>query len=143
VNVPGKPVLPLDGFSMWDSITQNVSSPRSQILHNIDPIDNTSAVRLGDWKLIQGKQQYDGWYPAPKLDKQLPTANETYLYLFNVTGDPNEQNNLVAAYPDLVLKLQALIQTYAEGMVPPWFPKYDDNANPDLHGGNWGPWIDV
>src|SRR5271163_1250640 len=35
VNVPGKPVLPLDGYNMWESIAQNKASPRNIILHSI------------------------------------------------------------------------------------------------------------
>jgi hypothetical protein len=38
---------------------------------DIDPMSNTSALRLGDWKLIQGKQQYSGWIEPPAVDRSF------------------------------------------------------------------------
>ncbi|GFV54965.1 arylsulfatase B [Trichonephila clavipes] len=44
----------IDGQSIWDALVTNSPSPRSEILHNIDPIDNVSSLRRGDLKLITG-----------------------------------------------------------------------------------------
>ncbi|XP_055938568.1 arylsulfatase B-like isoform X1 [Argiope bruennichi] len=45
----------IDGQSLWNTLLNNTQSPRQEILHNIDPIDNVSALRRGDFKLIFGK----------------------------------------------------------------------------------------
>ncbi|XP_050413813.2 arylsulfatase J isoform X1 [Patella vulgata] len=63
---------PLDGFNLWNTISHGAKSPRTELLHNIDPLqvwgkrafadtfDNrvSAAIRAGDWKLLTG--QYEG-----------------------------------------------------------------------------------
>ncbi|RWS14961.1 arylsulfatase B-like protein [Dinothrombium tinctorium] len=53
------------GRSMWQTLSNNSSSPRNEILHNIDPIWNVSAITVNEWKLVQGLvfPKWSGWYP--------------------------------------------------------------------------------
>ena len=44
----------IDGTNLWDSLSDNTSSPRTEILHNIDDIYGNSALTVGPWKLLQG-----------------------------------------------------------------------------------------
>lgn len=50
----------IDGLNMWENlISGNDQSPRTEFIYNIDPADKNTAygaVRLGDWKYIQGTQ---------------------------------------------------------------------------------------
>ena len=59
----------LDGIDEWDVLSNNLkASQRNEILYNIEPGANASALRVGDMKLIFAShgstRQYDGWYPT-------------------------------------------------------------------------------
>ncbi|ESO90112.1 hypothetical protein LOTGIDRAFT_206748 [Lottia gigantea] len=62
----------MDGFDMWDMLSYNDDhSPRTDILHNIDPIEQKAAIRVNDYKLLTGNidMRYDGWYPPYQLEE--------------------------------------------------------------------------
>lgn len=40
---------------MWETLTQDHPSPRTEFLVNIDPKLNSAAIRIGDWKLLYSK----------------------------------------------------------------------------------------
>jgi hypothetical protein len=42
---------------------------RKEVLHNIDPVDHFSAIRIGDYKLVQGhiSDNDNSWYPPPSV----------------------------------------------------------------------------
>lgn len=45
----------MDGIDVWESLSRDRASPRKVLLHNINTFKGISAVRMGQWKLIQGK----------------------------------------------------------------------------------------
>ncbi|GBM82019.1 hypothetical protein AVEN_204027-1 [Araneus ventricosus] len=49
---------------MWDALLDDSPSPRTDMLQNLDPIDGTSAFRLGDLKVVNGTTgtAYDFWH---------------------------------------------------------------------------------
>ncbi|XP_040064221.1 arylsulfatase B-like [Ixodes scapularis] len=51
----------LDGTDMWAPLSIGYASPRYEILYNIDPIDNNSALRYTNYKLVLGITE-DGQY---------------------------------------------------------------------------------
>lgn len=77
---------PLDGMNVWETISENKSSPRTEIIYNVEPF--RGAVRQGDWKCI--------WRSL------IPTSVD----LYNLAEDPCEKNNLAATHPDKVAAMQ-------------------------------------
>lgn len=65
----------ISGKNLWDSLSMDQPSIRTEILHNIDDIWGSAAVTVNDWKLIKGTNyagQWDSWYgPA---GNRSPTA---------------------------------------------------------------------
>lgn len=62
----------IDGVNQWDMLQVDGPSVRNEILHNIDPKSKFSAIRVGDYKLVQGDisgGRNDGWYLCtPPID---------------------------------------------------------------------------
>ena len=54
----------LDGLSQWDALTTNGTGPRREILHNIDPISDYGALRVGDFKLLVGNPGIDSGHTS-------------------------------------------------------------------------------
>ncbi|EEB20157.1 arylsulfatase J precursor, putative [Pediculus humanus corporis] len=55
----------LDGYNMWNSLLDDLPSPRNEILHNIDDIFGNSALTMSQWKLVKGTTYngfYDSWF---------------------------------------------------------------------------------
>ena len=84
---------PLDGVDVWSTISDGKSSPRHEVVYNIEPF--RGGVREGDWKLI---------WRTP-----LPSA----LELYNIAEDPSEKTNLADKHPEIVVKLQKRIEELA------------------------------
>ncbi|KAH6938242.1 hypothetical protein HPB50_008159 [Hyalomma asiaticum] len=44
----------IDGHDMWQSLSQDEPSPRSEVLYNIDPLRGIAALRKDDFKIVVG-----------------------------------------------------------------------------------------
>ncbi|XP_033870643.3 arylsulfatase J-like [Acipenser ruthenus] len=159
--------LLLDGYDVWETISEGMPSPRLDILHNIDPIYtkakngswqagygiwNTAiqaAIRVGDWKLLTGIPGYSDWVP-PQAFSGLMTNRwhkervswdlGKSVWLFNITADPYERADLSRRYPHIVKQLLLKLAKYNKTAVPVRYPPKDTSSNPQLNGGVWGPW---
>lgn len=160
--------LNLDGYDVWEAISEGRPSPRHDILHNIDPIYikakngslkagygiwNTAiqaALRVGHWKLLTGVPGYSDWVPPQTFSSQQ-IANRWHnehirfdrgksLWLFNITADPYERVDLSQRYPHIVKKMLIRLAQYNKTAVPVRYPAKDLRSNPQYNGGVWGPW---
>ena len=92
-----RPPNSLDGVDQWDVLSDNLNvSQRNEILHNIDPNANASALRVGEMKLVfashGSSRHYDGWYPTPedRRDKDGTVLEGPYVpYDPYMEGDLN------------------------------------------------------
>ncbi|KAK8402796.1 hypothetical protein O3P69_000844 [Scylla paramamosain] len=70
----------IDGLDLWETLTQDHPSPRTEFLVNIDPKLNSAAIRIGDWKLLYNPQAFghhwDFWFGPSGRNE---TAPETQL----------------------------------------------------------------
>jgi arylsulfatase B/arylsulfatase I/J len=144
--------LTLDGYNQWDAISHGAQSRRREILHNINPVINMegvhtqfrAAIRVGDLKLLIGEPGNGSWIPPPDMacpgQCHHPTIRGYGTWLFNITADPEERNDLSSVYPDRVAELMSRLETYNRTAVPVYYPPPDHNANPALHDNVWLPW---
>jgi len=65
--------------------------------------NGTMTVRIGHWKLIAGLGS--GGFSTPRRVKPTPDGPQGQLY--HLSDDPSESENLYAAHPDVVERLQA------------------------------------
>ncbi|KAG8454044.1 hypothetical protein GDO86_000615 [Hymenochirus boettgeri] len=160
--------MDLDGYDIWETISEGKPSPRHEILHNIDPmyikakngsweagfgIWNTaiqSAIRIKHWKLLTGNPGYGDWIPPQSFsnvvvsnrlhNERVTLSNGKSVWLFNITADPYERIDLSGRYPDVVKQLLRRLAQFNKTAVPVRYPPRDPRSNPKLNGGVWGPW---
>ncbi|XP_077994398.1 arylsulfatase B-like [Glandiceps talaboti] len=152
----------LDGFDLWDTIANGVPSPRTEILHNIDPIFQVAALRVGDYKIVVGEVhgQNNSWYRPDELtqedldsplvidcgqrpDDALQNCQPNIKpCLFDISKDPCEFNNLAESQPDILQRLLSVLDKYDATAVEPMFPDNDPAADPAKHHGAWDSWVD-
>lgn len=150
--------IPLDGYNVWETLSNGEPSPRNEILHNIDPIDaywdtkiepyhhcRQAAIRVGDWKLLKGCPGNGSWIPPPESSHSFEHGTNYFdninsTFLFNIREDPEERNELSKVYPDMVAFLMKKLSEYNATAVPVRYPAPDPASNPELHGNVWTPW---
>ncbi|CAL8254167.1 unnamed protein product [Lota lota] len=124
------------------------------MLHSLGAWDTAvrAAIRVGEWKLLTGSMGDGDWIPPRRA--RMPAALERWqglekrrdqrrksIWLFNITSDPYERADLAEARPEVVMLLLARLGEYNQTAVEPRNPPDDPMANPQLHGGAWGPWL--
>jgi len=148
----------LDGFDLWQSISNGDPSPRTELLHNIDPMtvsgtnldisdfDNTiqAAIRVGDWKLITGNPGTGTW-TAPPEDSDLesiadPDPSDKNIWLFNIADDPNETTDLFDDNQDQAIDMLNKLAEYQANAFGPTYPDIDLNCNPANFDDVWTWW---
>ncbi|XP_078360451.1 arylsulfatase B-like [Oculina patagonica] len=150
---------PLDGFNIWQTISEGAPSPRTEILLNIDVPSSSgqnhfnwhqgSAIRVDDMKLLMSVRNLT-WYKPPEISSDHKNHQNLGDYvghhtikvaLYNITADPTEQEDLSTKLPDVVKKLQDRVQYYMESLVPPVNKRPDPIAMVVArHRGYWAPW---
>uniref|UniRef100_A0A1B0C820 Putative arylsulfatase b n=1 Tax=Lutzomyia longipalpis TaxID=7200 RepID=A0A1B0C820_LUTLO len=71
-----RPLEKLDGYDIWPTLMKNLRSPRSEIIHDIDPIDGLVSYYRRGWKYVNGTNSgglYDSWLG---VRSQYPNPNE-------------------------------------------------------------------
>ncbi|XP_050925759.1 arylsulfatase I [Lates calcarifer] len=138
---------------------QNTSLPQTSHPMPSQPLWDTSvqaAIRVGDWKLLTGDPGHGDWVPPQvlptlpgrwwNLERSISSSHNSpthkNIWLFNITGDPYERQDLADKRPDVVERLLARLAYYNQTAVPVYFPPDDPRANPSQHGGAWVPWVD-
>uniref|UniRef100_A0A8C5UG67 Arylsulfatase family member I n=1 Tax=Malurus cyaneus samueli TaxID=2593467 RepID=A0A8C5UG67_9PASS len=157
----------LDGYNVWPAISEGKESPRTEILHNIDPLYNhakygsledgfgiwntavQASIRVGEWKLLTGDPGYSDWIPPQTLTnfpgswwnlERLTDGPKKSVWLFNITADPYERYDLSEQRPDVVRTLLTRLVHYNQTAIPVRYPAENPRAHPDFNGGAWGPW---
>ena len=90
--MPPETMASMDGYNVWESMTHKQTiSPRFEILHQFDPIQNNlCALRVGDYKIIvnQDLGYYGDWFPRPaeidELKNRFVIENSLSIFLFNL-----------------------------------------------------------
>ncbi|XP_070560404.1 arylsulfatase B-like [Ptychodera flava] len=161
----------LDGFNLWDTLSSGVPSPRTEILHNIDPVSKTAALRVGSYKIVIGEDaggHYDGWYKPDEItdeNQSFKRGNSSLKSplkidcgpkpenastnckpaekpcLYDISKDPCEFTNLADKLPDVLEKLLSILDAYNATSVEPMNPALDPAADPAKHNGAWVPWV--
>nr|KAG5692150.1 hypothetical protein BaRGS_020698 [Batillaria attramentaria] len=105
-------------MSQWDTIRLNKASPRTEFVYNIDRLSNMAAIRMGDYKLLQGSTGgHNGWYPVPGVDDVHVEENDykppnNTNQLFNVKDDPEERRDLTESAPDVLDKMTKRLEEW-------------------------------
>ncbi|XP_070564218.1 arylsulfatase B-like [Ptychodera flava] len=152
---------PLDGVNQWETISQGMSSPRKEIVHNIDhlhprpqylrnepyqdpslfDISVSASIRMGNWKLLTGDKGSGIWTAPPELRYVNTFKEHGLITLFNIRDDPEERNDLVHCRPDIVHRLLQRLHFYNNTVVLPREEKHQfDLSDPVVHDMAWTPW---
>ncbi|GAV00698.1 hypothetical protein RvY_11510-1 [Ramazzottius varieornatus] len=155
----------LDGQNLWTSLSEDLPSPRTELLIQADPIYGEYALRWNQYKIISGLyvnndgQTADDWYePSGGLNTSLLTdapgrlhCNATKMTLclpdimpclFDVVVDPCERINIALEHPEIIKLMMDKVNFYNSSASPPGNVLIDERSNPKHYGGLLAPWGD-
>lgn len=154
----------IDGVSQWDAIRSGEPSKRNEFVYNLDNAifaqQGHAAIRVGDYKLIQGYPgPFRDWYkPEQVYETNVKGDNENDFYekltmedyktvrelflgekLFDLKNDPTEHYDISAKFPEIVSQLKAKLEEYRKTLVRPKLKIPDLKSDPRRYGGYWSP----
>ncbi len=92
-----------DSYNMLDAFAAEAGGPiREALVHH--SINGMFSIRQGRWKLVEGRGS-GGW---TKTDTEDAPPGQ----LYDMQTDPEEEENLYETYPEVVQRLQALLDRY-------------------------------
>ncbi|OWK55259.1 Arylsulfatase J [Lonchura striata] len=134
--------IQLDGYDVWETISEGRRSPRVDILHNIDPIytkakNGSWAAGYGIWNTaIQSAiRAFSNAGPNRWHNERVSWSAGKTVWLFNITADPYERVDLSARHPEVVKQLLRRLSQFNKTAVPVRYPPKDPRSNPKLNGG--------
>lgn len=97
-----------DSYNMLPAMlgTDDERPLREATVHH--SLDGLFAIRQGPWKLIEGRGS--GGFTAPA--RRAVSAGDPQGQLYHLADDPGETNNLYVEQPEIVRRLQALLDRY-------------------------------
>ncbi|KAL6096553.1 arsb [Pungitius sinensis] len=107
-----------------------------------------AAIRSSNWKLLTGYPGCPVWFPRPGHNGSGPGSDPLPgpgpdplkpVMLYDVEKDPEERNELSAAFPAVVEYLLRRLQKHQSAASPVDFPADDPRCDPGPAGA-WGPW---
>lgn len=51
----------IDGVNIWQALSEDQASERTEVLHNIDDIYGNAALTIGEWKIVKGSTYQGAW----------------------------------------------------------------------------------
>ncbi|XP_037501282.1 arylsulfatase I [Rhipicephalus sanguineus] len=114
----------IDGVDQWPLIRDGTGdAPRSEFIYNLDRKDNKlhGAIRQGDLKLIlRPSKGYSDWYAESEEQPQPVEAvgNAPISVLYNITADPNEEEDLFATMKAEAKLLGSKLRAETSNMIP-------------------------
>jgi arylsulfatase A-like enzyme len=104
--------LPVDGKDIWPVITKGAPSPhQSLLLCGTRP--HVRAVRVGDWKLLEGASDRDA------EETTSDDAGAAGAELYHLGEDLGERRNRAKELPEKVRELRAELERLMKDAVPP------------------------
>jgi len=152
----------LYGMNMWEVLSNDIPSPRDEIIHNYDKA--SGAIRMGDYKVIaigpeaSYTKSYGGWYKpesmnvttldltvkcAERNESLIACNHTTSPCLFNVIEDPCEFNNIAEENPQLLKSMMKKMLDFAQVSQAPRNCPTEKRSAPVYHGRAWVPWIEI
>lgn len=111
---------PLDGLDIWPTITDGAPSPHQEILLNARE-GRSSAIRIGDWKLVKN----GALGPLKTIGEK-----DDVFELFNLKDDPLEKTNLAGQQPKKLEQLKRRLDVYTKEAVAPLYTDLQKGSEP-------------
>ncbi len=102
-----------DSYNLLPLFKGSTDPVRTTHVHNT--VNNTYAIRHGDWVLVESKTGYTTQYGDKNVLEWAerhgyPAADSTTAELYNIKEDIGQKNNLASANPEKVEELRSLLK---------------------------------
>jgi arylsulfatase A-like enzyme len=101
-----------DSINVSDALLGQAGAKGREHLLQQDNGSGNFGLRVGDWKLVRLKQRGKTQATVSKKESAVQTGQ---LGLYRLSDDPGEQNDLSAANPEIVQRLDAYLDKIIEG----------------------------